>query len=100
MAACLKCGGFSERLNIGSLGEYQDIVRQIIEVVNQGTFSLVRADCPLQDVFNTPLPGDCIFHDFRCTACGRAFHLFADTYHGHASWTPGDLPPLIIETVQ
>jgi hypothetical protein len=94
MASCPKCDGFSQRFNIGSLREYRDLVRQLIEIVNQGTFFLTRASCPLQDVFNTPMPGDSIHHEFQCLMCGRAFHLGADTYHGHASWTIVDLPKL------
>jgi hypothetical protein len=87
MTACSKCDGFTERLNFSTLREYQDIVRQLIQIVSEGTFLLVHADCPLQDMFNSPLPGDCITHDFQCTGCGRAFQLFADTYHGNANWT-------------
>jgi hypothetical protein len=92
MASCPKCDGFSQRFNIGDLREYQDIVRQLIEIVNQGTFLLVHASCPLQDMLKHPLPGDTIFHELQCFACGRTFQLFADTYHGGASWTVGDLP--------
>lgn len=92
MASCSKCDGFAERFNIGSLREYLDIVRQLIEIVNQGTFFLVRASCPLQDMFNTPMPGDIISHDFRCLMCEREFRLSADTYHGGASWTVGNVP--------
>jgi hypothetical protein len=97
MASCPKCDGFSQGFNIGTLREYQDIVRQLIEIVGQGTFFLVRASCPLQDVFNTPVPGDTISHDFQCLMCGRTFHLGADAYHGNASWTVGDLPKPIEE---
>jgi len=97
MASCSKCDGFSQRLNIGTFGEYQDIVRQLIEIVNQGTFFLVHASCPLQDVFNTPMPGDSIFHDFQCRMCGRAFRLGADTLSCNASWTIGELPKPIEE---
>jgi len=92
MASCPKCDGFSQRFNILDLRHYQNIVRQLIEAVNQGTFLLVQASCPLQDMLTTPLPGDTIFHNFQCFACGRAFQLFADTFHGAASWTIGDLP--------
>ena len=98
MSSCPKCDGFSQRFNIGSLREYRDIVRQLIEIVNQGTFFLMRASCPLQDVFNTPVPGDTILHDFQCTACGRAFLLGADTYHGNASWTVGESPKPIADS--
>jgi hypothetical protein len=92
MAACLSCDGFSQRFNISDLREYQNIIRQLIEAVNQGTFLLVQASCPLPDMLSTPFPGDVISHEFQCFACGRAFQLSADTYHGHASWTIGDPP--------
>ena len=90
--ACPKCDGFAQRFNISTLREYRDIVRQLIEVVNQGTFFLVHASCPLQEVFDTPMPSDSISHDFQCLMCGRLFHLGANTYHGHASWTVGGAP--------
>ena len=92
MAACHKCDGFSQRFNIDTPREYQDIIRQLIEAVNQGTFLLVHASCPLQDVLQTHWAGDIISHKFQCFACGRAFQLSADTCHGNASWTVGDLP--------
>jgi len=93
MASCSLCDGFSQRFNILSLREYQNIIRQLIEVVNQGTLLLVNASCPIEDMLlKDPLPGDAIFHNFRCFACGRAFQLFADTYHGGGSWTIGELP--------
>ena len=91
MASCPMCDGFSERFNIPTLREYQDFVRQLIEIVSQGTLLLVHADCPLQDMLNGPFPRDSSSHDFQCFACGRTFHLSADTYHGHATWTVGDL---------
>ena len=43
MASCPKCDGFSQRFNILDGSEYQNIVRQLIEIVSQGTFLLVRA---------------------------------------------------------
>jgi hypothetical protein len=52
MTKCPKCGGFTERVNFASPGEYLDTVRQLVEVVNQGSFLLVFASCPLQDMFN------------------------------------------------
>ena len=85
---CSRCDGFAERLNFASLRDYLDIVRQLIEVVSEGTFRILRADCPLRDMFNTPMPGDTVFHEFACTNCDQRFTLFADTYHGNASWTP------------
>jgi hypothetical protein len=36
MASCPQCDGFTQRFNIGGLPEYLDLVRQLIEIVNQG----------------------------------------------------------------
>jgi transposase-like protein len=68
--------------------EFLNIVRQLIEIVEQGKFLLVHADCPLQDFFNTTWPGDVITHRFQCTECGRVFERYTDTYHGGARWWP------------
>ncbi|HWS17257.1 MAG TPA: hypothetical protein VN223_04550 [Candidatus Elarobacter sp.] len=43
MTKCPKCDGFTERVNFASPGEYLDTVRQLVEVVNQGSFLLVFA---------------------------------------------------------
>ncbi len=85
---CVKCDGFQERVNFGSVSEYLHMVRELIQVVNEGTLKLVRSDCRLEEMFETPRPGDVISHEFQCTNCGRHFTLSADTYHGGASWMP------------
>ena len=90
MAECSKCQGFAERVNMTTPGEYQTIVRQMIEIVGDGTFLVVHSDYTLEEVAQEVWPGDIICHDFRCAACGRGFQLFADTYHGHAHWMPLD----------
>lgn len=90
--ACPKCDGFVQRFNISTLREYQDVARQLTQIVSEGTFLLVRASCSLEAVFQTPMPGDIISHDFQCFDCGRKFYLGADTFHGRASWTVGDVP--------
>jgi hypothetical protein len=59
-----------------------------MQIVNEGTFKLVRADSRLEEMFETPMPGDVISHEFECSTCGRQFVLSADTYHGHGSWYP------------
>jgi hypothetical protein len=92
MESCPKCSEFSQRLKIHTPNEYQDIARQLIEVVRQGTFLLVRADCPLEEILEPSLPGDFVAHEFECFACGRKFRLAADTYHGNVNWIPGELP--------
>ena len=92
MVACTKCNGFSQRINIQTPSEYRDIARQLIEIVEQGAFLLVRADCPLQEILEPTLPGDFVVHEFECFVCGRKFSLSADTYHGNVHWTPGETP--------
>jgi hypothetical protein len=91
VAGCAKCGGFSERINFNHSDEYRNIARQLIEVVAQGTFQIVQEDCPLQDLFKPVWPGDVLEHTFRCTTCSRSYRLSADTYHGHASWSPVEM---------
>jgi hypothetical protein len=88
---CPRCEGFAERMHLATPREYLDIVRQLIEIIGQGSCAMVQASCPLEDMFKTPMPGDVVRHDFL-TACGRSFHLSADTYHGGAHWLPGDRP--------
>jgi hypothetical protein len=91
MTKCPKYFGFPEPRNFGSSEEYLVIVGQLVEFVREGRLTVVTATYPLEDVFNAPISGDCFFHHFQCTTCGRAFQLFADTYQGMANWTPGDI---------
>jgi hypothetical protein len=88
MDLCSKCNGFAERIALPSPAQYRDLARQLIQIVDEGTFKLTYADCPLSDLFDPTWPGDTLSHDFRCTTCGRLFHLHANTYHGGASWRP------------
>jgi hypothetical protein len=88
MDECAKCKGFSERLDLETPGEYRAIAGKLIEVVDQRTFAIVSADCPLEDLFKPVWPSDVVEHKFFCVACGRSYRLFADTYHGRASWSP------------
>jgi hypothetical protein len=83
---CAKCDGFAEKLNFQHHYEYRDMVRQLIDIVDEGTFSLFKATYPLEDVSKSPFPGDSIAHEFQCTARGRKFRLSADTYHARSSW--------------
>ena len=92
MVECSECDVFAEGLYFGSPREYLGIVCQLIELVSQGTFWMVHASRPLEDMFSIPMPEGCIFHHFQCAVCGRGFQLFADTYHGNSNWTPGDVP--------
>jgi hypothetical protein len=67
--ACPKCVGFAGRLNITSLREYQDIVRQLIQIASEGTFLRVGASCPLQDLFQTAMRQPCERRRTRVRQC-------------------------------
>lgn len=80
---CSRCDGFLERRRINSAYEYRDLVRQLVEIIQQGTFRLVRGSCALEDILKPKrLPGDLITHIFECTTCSRRFSLEVETYHG------------------
>ena len=40
-------------MNFRSATEYLDLARQLIEIVGQGTFRIVKGDCPLEDLFKS-----------------------------------------------
>ena len=77
-------------MNLETPREYRDLVRQLLEIVSQRTFVLLHGSCALEEVLGEVWPGDVLSHHFQCIACGRHFHLDADTYHGHVSWEPLD----------
>ena len=92
--ACTKCVGFSQSFEVNTPDEYRKIARQLIQTVNEGTFLLLSGSCLLEEILGETFPGDVLVHDFQCFACGRKFHLHADTYHGRVRWKPGDEPDL------
>jgi hypothetical protein len=92
MVDCSKCSGYSRQFNIQTPDEYQALVRQLIESLKEGTFLLVLATCPLDEILGPTMPDDIIHHEFQCFVCGRKFELSADTYHGSVHWRPGELP--------
>jgi hypothetical protein len=58
---CPKCAGFTERLTFATPEEYREFVRQLIGLVSQSRFSLLRGDCHLEDLLTPPWPtGDTI----------------------------------------
>jgi hypothetical protein len=96
VAACAKCEGLLESLNLEHPYEYRAIVRQLIEKVASGALVLKYANCPLEEILGPVWPGDTLYHDFSCASCGKLFRLHADTYHGSASWeeiTADETPP-------
>jgi len=80
---CPKCQGFSERVRILHPYECYDLVRQLEQVVSEGTLVHVTGNCRLADIHrDAPWPQDHIEHTFRCVACGLLFRFYVDTYHG------------------
>jgi hypothetical protein len=80
---CSRCDGFLERRRVNSPYEYRDLVRQILETVEQGTFRMVSRTCPLEQILTSKQwPGDVIRHVLECTTCSRRFQLGVETYHG------------------
>ena len=63
--------------------EYRDLVRQILEEVEQGTFKLLSGTCSLEEILTSQQgPSDHIVHVLGCTTCSRRFRLSVETYHG------------------
>lgn len=85
---CRKCDGFLERRRVNSPYEYRDLVRQILETIQQGTFRVLSGTCPLEEILTAKTwPSDGIDHVLGCTTCSRRFELSVETYHGAGgSW--------------
>ena len=80
---CSRCDGFLERRRINSPYEYRDLVRQILETVERGTFKVLSGACSLEEILTSPQwPSDHIVHVLGCTTCSRRFRLSVETYHG------------------
>jgi hypothetical protein len=86
MAACTQCDGLVESLSFEKPREYLELARRLLHAVNDGKLSVIESTCPLQELFSDDWPANQVEHDFECSACGRTFQLFADTYLGHAGW--------------
>ena len=97
---CSRCDGFLERRRVNSPYEYRDLVRQIREIVKEGTFRVVRGTCTLESILTTDdLPEPLIEHVFECTTCLRRFQLAVETYHGSGgSWEVMTSPPQSLKT--
>ena len=78
---CSRCDGFLERRRVNSPYEYRDLVRQILETVEEGTFRLVSGTCRLEEILSNRWP-DSMTHVFECTTCSRRFQLAVERYHG------------------
>ena len=86
MPACTQCDGLMESLSFEKPREYLELARRLLNATNDGKMIVTECTCSLQDLFNDDWPAAQVEHDLECTACGRAFQLFADTYLGRAGW--------------
>jgi hypothetical protein len=86
MASCTQCDGLMESLSFDKPREYLELAHRLLSAVNDGKLIVTESTCPLQDLFKPEWPANVVEHDFQCSACGRSFQLFADTYLGHAGW--------------
>jgi hypothetical protein len=75
-----------ESLSFDKPREYLELARRLLNAVNEGKLSVIECTCPLQDLFSAEWPANLVEHDLQCSACGRTFQLFADTYLGRAGW--------------
>lgn len=90
-----------ESLSFEKPREYLELARRLLNAVNDGKLSVIESTCPLQDLFSADWPANQVEHDFECSACGRTFQLFADTYLGHAGWGvtgPQTKDPALVQT--
>jgi len=86
MASCPRCYEFLGGRTIDKAREYLELAYRLLGLVNEGVFLPAESTCPLQDLFKPEWPAQAVEHNLQCTACGRTFQLFADTYNGHAAW--------------
>src|SRR5260370_9562385 len=90
---CSRCDGFLERRRVNSPYEYRDLIRQILEAVEQGTFRVLSGTCPLDEILTSKQwPGDYIVHVVGCTTCSRRFQLSVETYHSGGGHGKSSLP--------
>ena len=68
---------------MNSAYEYRDLIGQILEAVEQGTFRVLSGTCPLEQILiSKQWPSDYIVHVLECATCSRRFRISVETYHG------------------
>ena len=92
---CSRCVGFAEKIRIQTPGQYFDLVREVKEVLAQGTLALIDGNVDLAEISpGKGWPDDYIEHTFQCSQCGQRFRLFVETYHGSGGhWQPFEEAP-------
>jgi hypothetical protein len=90
---CQRCAKLDERIVLPTVARYLELAEAARELLADGTLTVVEGNVSLESLQpGRPLPSDgsdSIRHLFECTACGRRYALWADTYHGGGAWEPG-----------
>lgn len=82
---CRRCALLAIPREFLTPSEYRELARRLREGRD---LRLVRGTCPLEALDSAgPWPADILEHEFACAECGARFRLWADTYHGRASWS-------------
>jgi hypothetical protein len=89
---CRRCAELDKRISLPTVPQYLELAGAARELIADGTLTLVEGNVPLESLQpGRPLPNDgsdSLQHVFACTACGRRYVLWADTYHGGGAWEP------------
>ena len=85
---CDNCQGFEKFEPIEHVYQYQNLMRQIDDLIADRRFILTSDLNLWRNLLSDPLGSghDIVFHSLECPWCRSIFELFADFYHGRASW--------------
>jgi hypothetical protein len=93
--SCDACKELTVEHQISSPSDLRQAIGIIQGNIADGTIkespsaSLTYSSVPFQDLVNGDNWDDFVSYDFKCTRCGQAFHLRAETYHGSGgAWRP------------
>ncbi len=90
MDNCLRCRALLDPIEIRTPGGLREVLRKVRKAMDDGV--LVVMPGAGDSVFPPPVEGpwgDIVHCRLCCTACGRGYCLFVETYHGRGgSWEP------------
>ncbi len=90
MSKCQKCINFSQRIGANHPKKLSSLISKIKSAVEAGILIEIEgsngsyAD-PFSEVKENGGWQDIINNEFKCSACGKHYVLFADTYHGSSN---------------
>ena len=85
---CEQCRKLDMEKKFASSRDYLACLAYVADLVALGRYTVVRQTCPLDAVENAEgcWVDDIIQHSIVCNACGEAFLIWADTYHGNGGF--------------